>query len=166
MPATSFDDVDLGEASESASVALGYTGETADGATWTGSFGFEKVLAVNGGGAKATAWQLGINRAKDGWTIGAAAAVTDNGDGTEERAFGLAVLRVVSEKLTLSGGLNLSHSGIGGADLSETSLSLIGLYQIAPDTAMLEAGIWQIRTDDAGARSQRTVVGLGVSLYF
>ena len=166
MPKTPFESVNAAEAETSVSLALGYDGKDPSGASLTGSASIERVLSVRGGGPDVTAWQFGISRAKDGWTLGAAAAYINNGDGSSERAIGVSVLRQVNEKLSISAGLNASHSGLDGGDLQETSLSVIGLYQIVPDKVMVDAGLWQIRTDTAGVQSDRTVVGMGISLYF
>ena len=166
MPETRFDSVKAGEASESLSMGLAYDHTDAAGAQWTGSLGLETVLAVAAVGPKPTAFQAGLNRAKDGWTIGGALALTDNDDGTQDRGYGFGFSRQVTEKLSVSLGVNRSESRAGGARLDESSLALIGLYMFVPDRVMVDAGIWQINSSSAGARGNRTVVGLGMSLYF
>jgi hypothetical protein len=166
MPQTGFEAVDAGEVSESASLALIYAATDASGAEWSGSLGVERALAVEGGGPRPTAWQAGISRIKDGWTLGSALALTDNGDGSKDWGLGLAAQRDFSDKFSLSAGLNRSHSGAAGGDLNETSLSLIGMYSFVPDKVIADVGIWRIHSDDAGSTSDRTVVGAGLSLYF
>jgi hypothetical protein len=166
MPETGFESVEPGEAAESASLALILERTDAGGAVWTGSLGVEKVLQVEGGGPRATALQAGLNWAKDGWTFGGAIAVTDNGDGKKERGAGLGLSRDVTEKLSVSLGLNQSQSRAGGADLDETSVALIGMYSFEPDKVILDAGVWHVRSKDAGVADDRTVVGVGFSLYF
>lgn len=166
MPETGFETIDPGEAAESLSVALVLDRTDANGPQWTGSLGVETVLQVEGGGPKATAFQAGLNWAKDGWTVGGAFALTDNGDGTEDPGLGLGLSRQVSDRLTASLGLNHSRSRSGGADLDETSVALIGMYSFVPDKVILDGGIWQVRSVDAGVSEGRTVLGLGFSLYF
>jgi hypothetical protein len=166
MPETWFENVDTGEATESVSLALFLDRTDDSGAQWTGSLGFEKVLKVEGGGPEAMAYQAGLNRAKDGWTLGGSVALTDNGDGTQDRGLGLGVSRQVTEKFVASLGINHSQSRREGASLDETSVALIGMYSFVPDKVILDGGIWHIRTDDAGVVSDRTVVGVGFSLYF
>jgi hypothetical protein len=166
MPETGFESVEPGEAAESASVALILERTDASGAEWTGSLGVETVLKVEGGGPKAIAFQAGLNRAKDGWIIGAALAITDNGDGTRDRGYGLAVSRAVTDQFTASLGLNHSLSRADGARLDETSVALIGMYSFVPDEVILDGGIWHVRSEEAGVVDDRMVLGLGFSLYF
>jgi hypothetical protein len=166
MPQTGIESVEAGEAAESASVALILDRTDATGAQWTGSLGAERVFRVEGGGPEATAFQAGLNWAKDGWTLGGSVAVTDNGDRTQDRGLALGVSRDVSDKFTASLGINHSQSRADGARLDETSVALIGMYSFVPDKVILDGGIWHIRSDDAGVTDVRTVVGLGLSLYF
>jgi hypothetical protein len=166
MPETGFESVEDGKAASSASMALIYEREASGGAAWTGSLGMETVLSVEGGCPKAVAYQAGLNWAKDGWIIGGAAALTDNGDGTEDRGFGLGVSREVTEKLTLSTSLNISRSRADGGLLDETSLAVIGMYSFVPDKVIADMGIWQVRGDDAGVKSSRSVISIGLNLYF
>ncbi|MGL4237517.1 hypothetical protein [Tabrizicola sp.] len=166
MPETGFESVESGEATSSASLALIYEREAMSGAIWTGSLGMEKVLAVEGGGPEAVAYQAGLNWTKDGWTIGGAVALTDNGDWTEDSGFGLGVSREVTDKLTLSTNLNVSQSRAAGARLDETSIAVIGMYSFVPDKVIADMGVWHIRSDDAGAKSNRSVVSIGMNLYF
>jgi hypothetical protein len=166
MPRTTFESVEVGEAAESASVALILDHTDAGGAQWTGSLGFETVLQVEGGGPKATAVQAGLNWAKAGWTVGGAVTTTDNGDGTYDLAVGAGVSQELTASFTASLGLNHSRSRQSGANLDETSVALIGMYGFVPDKVIADAGVWRIRTDDAGVVDDRTVVGIGFSLYF
>jgi hypothetical protein len=166
MPETGFESVEAGEAAESASVALILDRTDPSGVQWTGSLGVENVLAVEGGGPEATAFQAGLNWAQGGWTLGGAMALTDNGDGTADRGFGLGVSRTFSDRFTASLGLNRSESRAGGAMLDETSAALIGMVSFVPDKAILDGGLWHVRRDDGGAQSEETIVGLGLSLYF
>jgi hypothetical protein len=166
MPKTGFESVEVGEAAESASLALILDRMDETDAQWTGSIGVEKVLSVEGGGPKATAYQAGLNWARDGWTLGGSVAVTNNGDGTEDRGLGLGVSRDGTDRFTASLGVNHSQSRAGGARLDETSVALIGMYSFVPDKVILDGGIWRIRSDDAGVADDRTVIGIGFSLYF
>jgi hypothetical protein len=166
MPETGFESVEDGEAAESASLALILDRTDASGAVWTGSIGFEKVLGVEGGGPEATTFQAGLNWERDGWIVGGAVALTDNGDQTEDHGIGLGVSREINEKLTVSFGMNQSRSRADGAELDETSAALIGMYSIVPDTVILDGGIWHIRTTDGGIASSRNVIGIGLSAFF
>lgn len=166
MPQSGLESVEDGEAAESISLALLLDRTDAGGAQWTGSLGFERVLAVEGGGPEPTAFQAGLNRASGGWTVGGALALVDNGDGSEDRGLALGVSRQFGEMFSASLGVNDSRSRAGGAQLDETSVALIGMVSFVPDKVLLDGGIWQIRTDDAGVHSDRTVIGLGLSLYF
>jgi hypothetical protein len=166
MPDTGLESVDAGDAAESVSLALILDRTDDTGAQWTGSIGFEKVLKVEGGGPRATAYQAGLNWTRNGWTLGGSVAVTDNGDGTRDRGMGLGVSRDLSDKFTASLGVNHSQSRADGARLDETSVALIGMYSFVPDKVILDGGIWRIRSDDAGVVDDRTVIGFGASLYF
>jgi hypothetical protein len=166
MPETGFESIEVGQAAESISLALILDRTDGSDAQWTGSIGVEKVLSVEGGGPKATAYQVGLNWAKDDWTLGGSAAVTDNGDGTRDRGLGLGASRDFDDKFTASLGVNHSQSRAGGANLDETSVALIGMYSFVPDKVILDGGVWRIRSDDAGVVDDRTVTGLGFSLYF
>lgn len=166
MPETGFESVEPGETAESASVALILDRTSEDGTVWTGSLGVEKVLKVEGGGSEAAAFQVGLNRATNGWTLGGAVALTDNGDGTRDRGVSLGVIRDVSDKLAVSIGVNRSVSHTFGADLTETSVTLIWMVPLVTDKVFADAGLWRIRSVDAGASNDRAIVGLGLSLYF
>lgn len=166
MPETGLESVDAGETAESASIALVLDRTDAAGAQWTGSLGVEKVLKVEGGGAEATAYQAGLNWAKDGLTLGGALALTDNGDGSQDRGYGLGVSKALGEKLVVSLGLNRSESRAGGADLEETSVALIGMYSFVPDKVIMDGGIWRVNADDAGVKASDTHVSVGLSIYF
>jgi hypothetical protein len=166
MPETGFESVEDGDATESASVALIWDHEDASGANWNGTFGFEKVLNRQGGGAKPTAWQAGLNWSRDGWTLGGAAVLVDNGDGTRDHSLALSAQREVTDKLKVSLGVNGSRSRAEGAMLDETSVSLLAIYSFVPDKVMFDAGLWHVEADDTGVRSDRNILALGVSLYF
>lgn len=166
MPETRVESVEAGEVGESSSVAAILERELPSGATITASFGVERAFAVEGGGPRPMAWQTGLNWAQDGWTLGGAAALTDNGDGTCDRGFGIGVSRAATDRLTLSLGANRSESRAGGARLDETSVALIGMYTIVPDRLLIDGGIWRIWSDDGGLREERTVLGIGLSLTF
>jgi hypothetical protein len=166
MPETGFESVEAGDVAQSASVALILEQTDTAGAEWTGSLGVEKVLKVECGGPEATAFQAGLNRAKDGWTIGGAVAIIDNGDGTEDQGWGLGVSREINEKLTVSLGVDHSQSRSDGENLDETSVAIVGMYSVVPDKLILDGGLWQVRSTDEGVRDDRLVVGIGLSLSF
>jgi Gram-negative porin len=166
MPQTGFESVEAGDAAESISLALILDRKDDGGAQWTGSVGFEKVLKAEGDGAEATAYQVGLNWARDGWTLGGSVAVTENGDRTRDRGLALGASCDVSDKFTASLGVNHSQSRADRASPDETSVAVIGMYSFVPDKVILDGGVWHIRSDDAGVVDNWTVIGIGFSLYF
>ena len=160
-------DVKSGEAEEDASIALVYAATAADGAKWTASTGFERVLEVKGGGPTSDSWQAGVNRAKAGWTIGAAAAMTtfDQHAG-KESALGIGVVRDLTDRWQASLGANWSNSTYDGADLTETSVALIASYSVIVKRLAVNFGLWQVETEDQGTTVQDTRLGTGLTFSF
>jgi hypothetical protein len=159
--------VESGEAEEDASIALVYAATAADGAKWTASTGFERVLDVKGGGPTSDSWQAGVNRAKAGWTIGAAAAMTtfDQNAG-KESALGIGVVRDLTDRWQASLGANWSNSTYDGADLTETSVALIASYGVIAKRLAVNFGLWQVETEDQGTTVQDTRLGTGLTFSF
>lgn len=162
-PNSGMERVDIGAPATSASMAISFDLTDAHGANWTGSFGVEKVLSVDGGGAQATAWQAGVNWAKNGVIVGGAVAFTDLGDGTNDSGIGFAVESDFSDKFGASLGVNWSQSASGE---TETSLSAIAMYSVVPDKVIIDAGVWYLHSDDGGGEDTRTILGIGASIYF
>lgn len=166
MAETALEHADEGEAAEGVSAALIYDQADRSGAAWNGSFGFEKVLEMKGGGAKPTSWQAGLSREANGWAIGIAANLTVNGDGTRDKAFGLGVQRQVNDHLRASIGYNRSESRATGAELDENSMSVLAAWHFVPDEVILDGGVWFTRSDSLGIGSNDTTVAIGFSYYF
>jgi hypothetical protein len=163
MPDTGFESVGDGEAATALSAALIVDRQTPDGITWTGSLGVEAVQRVAGGGPTPFAVQAGLNMDRDGWQMGGAIALTDNGNGTDDLAFGLGLRRDLTPRLSASIGLNAARSHADGIRKDEASLAVIAMYSFVPDKLSVEAGLWQVR---ATSEASRTIVGLGLSASF
>ncbi len=160
-------DVEPGEAEEDASIALVFAATAADGAKWTASTGFERVLEVNGGGPTSDTWQAGVNRTKAGWTVGGAAALTtfDQNAG-KESALGIGVVHNLNARWQASLGGNWSSSTYDGADLTQTSVAIIASYSVNAKRLAANFGLWQVETEDRGVTSHDTRFGTGLTFSF
>lgn len=160
------EEVDDGDAEEDVSIAMVYAATGANGAEWSASLGYERVLSIKGEGSPSDSYQAGINRTKDIWTVGASAALTDFDDSGQDSAIGLGVLCQLTERWQASLDANWSRSTADGADLTETSLSAIAAYAILQDRFLVDFGLWQLNARDAGAQSDKILAGVGLTLIF